>query len=61
MGEEVYRDALAQEGLEPYARGNLEDVTLDPLTYKLVMPMDPAIDLGDYRALRLAEIRAASR
>ncbi len=55
LGEEVYRDALTQEGLEPYARGSLEDVTLDPLTYKLVMPMDPKIDLGDYRSLRLEE------
>ncbi len=55
LGEEVYRDALEQESLEPYARGNLEDVTLEPLTYKLVMPMDPAINLGDYRALRLEE------
>ncbi len=55
LGEEVYRDALEQEGLEPYARGNLEDVSLEPLTYKLVMPMDPSIDLGDYRALRLEE------
>ncbi|MEZ4614344.1 MAG: trigger factor [Caldilineaceae bacterium] len=55
LGEEVYRDALAQEELEPYARGALEDVSLEPLTYKLVMPMDPEIDLGDYRSLRLEE------
>jgi trigger factor len=55
LGEEVYRDALEQEKLEPYARGSLEDVSLEPLTYKLVMPMDPAIDLGDYRSLRVEE------
>ena len=55
LGEEVYKDALAQENLEPYARASLEDVSLDPLTYKLVMPMDPAIDLGDYLALRVEE------
>lgn len=55
LGEEVYKDALAQENLEPYARASLEDVSLEPLTYKLVMPMDPAIDLGDYLALRVDE------
>lgn len=55
LGDEVYRKALEQEGLEPYARGSLEDVTLDPLTYKLVMPMDPEIDLGPYRELRVEE------
>lgn len=55
LGEEVYREALEQESLEPYARGSLEDVILEPLTYKLVMPMDPEIDLGDYRTLRLEE------
>ncbi len=55
LGDEVYRTALEQEGLEPYARGSLEDVTLEPLTYKLVMPMDPEIDLGDYRELRVEE------
>lgn len=55
LGEEVYKDALAQENLEPYARASLEDVSLDPLTYKLVMPMDPAINLGDYLALRVEE------
>jgi len=55
LGEEVYREALEQESLEPYARGSLEDVTLEPLTYKLVMPMDPQIELGDYRALRVEE------
>ena len=58
LGEEVYKDALAQENLEPYARASLEDVSLDPLTYKLVMPMDPAIELGDYLALRVEEAEA---
>lgn len=55
LGDEVYRTALEQEELEPYARGALEDVTFDPLTYKLVMPMDPEIDLGAYRELRIEE------
>ncbi|HRW10254.1 MAG TPA: trigger factor [Caldilineaceae bacterium] len=55
LGQQVYMDALKQEELEPYARGSLEDVSLEPLTYKLVMPMDPEIDLGAYRELRVDE------
>lgn len=55
LGQQVYLDALKQEELEPYARGSLEDVSLEPLTYKLVMPMDPEIDLGNYRELRVEE------
>jgi len=55
LGQQVYMDALKQEELEPYARGSLEDVSMEPLTYKLVMPMDPEIDLGSYRELRVEE------
>lgn len=55
LGQTVYQEALTQEQLEPYARASLEDVKLEPLTYTLAMPLDPKIDLGDYRALRVEE------
>ncbi len=55
LGQVVYQEALEQEKLEPYARASLEDVKLDPLVYTLAMPLDPAIDLGDYKALRVEE------
>lgn len=55
LGQTVYQEALTQEGLEPYARASLEDVKLEPLIYTLAMPLDPHIDLGDYRALRVEE------
>ncbi|MBX3013259.1 MAG: trigger factor [Caldilineaceae bacterium] len=56
LGQTVYQEALTQEGLEPYARASLEDVKLEPsLTYTLAMPLDPEIDLGDYKALRVEE------
>lgn len=55
LGQTVYQEALTQEGLEPYARASLEDVKLEPLVYTLAMPLDPQIDLGDYRALRVEE------
>lgn len=55
FGQTIYQEALKQEGLEPYARASLEDIKVDPLTYVLAMPLDPHIDLGDYRALRVEE------
>jgi trigger factor len=53
LGEEVIQDALEGESLEPYAAGDLEDVQLEPLTFKLRVPLRPTVDLGDYRELRL--------
>lgn len=56
LGQTVYKEALEQEKLEPYARASLEDVKLEPqLTYTLAMPLDPKIDLGEYQALRVEE------
>jgi len=55
LGQVVYQEAIEQEKLEPYARASLEDVKLEPLVYTLAMPLDPAIDLGDYKALRVEE------
>ena len=55
LGQEVYKKAIEQEEIEPYAMGALEDITFDPLQYKVTIPMDPEIDLGDYRSIRIAE------
>lgn len=53
MGDEVYRQALDESGLEPIAPGELKDVTFDPLVFHLLLPMAPEVDLGDYRSLRV--------
>lgn len=53
MGDQVYKQALEQSGLQPIGPGVLEDVTFDPLTYRLVLPMPPEVDLGDYRSVRV--------
>jgi trigger factor len=52
LGQEVYREALENEDLEPYDVGSLEDVQLDPLVFKMRVPLMPEVDLGDYRELR---------
>jgi trigger factor len=55
LGQEVYRSGLEQSKLEPYAPGILEEiVSRDPLTLRYVVPLAPEIELGEYRALRVA-------
>lgn len=58
LGQEVYKEALKQQEIEPYAMASLEDVQLDPLTYKLIVPLEPTVELGDYRSLRVEEEQA---
>lgn len=53
LSEQVYRHALEESGLEPIAPGYLEDVTFEPLVFRMILPMTPEVDLGDYRSLRV--------
>jgi len=55
LGQTLFRDAIAQEKIEPYAQSSLEDIQFDPLTYRLLVPLEPEIKLGDYRTLRVEE------
>lgn len=55
VAEEVFKTALEQEGITPYAQASLEDIKLEPLTYTLIVPLDPEVQLGDYRTLRVEE------
>ena len=52
IADEVYAEALEQEGIEPYASGMLEDMQFDPISYKLTVPLAPEVMLGDYRSYR---------
>jgi trigger factor len=55
LGQELFQEAIVQEKIEPYAQSSLEDIQLEPLTYRLLVPLDPEVNLGDYRSLRLDE------
>ncbi len=55
LGQEIYPQALEEANLEPYAPGVLDVESLEPLTYKFIVPLEPEIDLGDYRSLRVEE------
>ena len=58
LGQELFQQAIVQEKIEPYAQSSLESIDLEPLTYKLLVPLDPEIILGDYRDLRVEEPEA---
>jgi len=54
IGQKLYEQALEEAGVEEvYAQGTLEEVQWDPLTFKVVVPLKPLVELGDYRALRV--------
>lgn len=55
LGQEVYKEAIEQESIEPYAMASLTDVEFEPVRYKLMVPLDPEVELGDYRSLRVEE------
>lgn len=53
LGQAVYKEAMEQEKFEPYAQASLIDIDFEPLVYKLTVPLEPVIDLGDYRSIRV--------
>lgn len=54
LGQEVYTEVLDRNEFEPYGQASLEDVQVDPeIRFKLVVPLRPAIELGDYSDIRI--------
>jgi trigger factor len=53
LGKDVIQNALDGEDLELYGPGELEDMQLDPLVFKVRVSLKPSVDLGDYRELRV--------
>lgn len=53
--DEIYPQALKQEGIEPGAPGSLEKIeSVDPLRLVFRVPLRPTAELGDYKSLRQA-------
>ncbi|HXG42555.1 MAG TPA: trigger factor [Dehalococcoidia bacterium] len=55
---EVVRQALDQEGIEPFDRPTVEVVQEEPPVIKATVPLAPVVELGDYRSLRLPRPQA---
>lgn len=48
----VFEEALEQEGIDLYARPSLDNIELNPVSFKFTVPLSPTVVLGDYRTLR---------
>lgn len=53
LSQKLYKQTLEEKGIEPYASASLDEVTWNPLTLRLTIPMPPRVDLGAYRDVRL--------
>ncbi len=56
LGPKVYKEALDTHHIEPYGVGEMEDFTLEPMVFKMVVPLAPLVELGDYKSLRVPYI-----
>ena len=53
MMEDVYPEILTEAKISPAAPGTLEDVDKDgPIKFTFVVPLEPTVDLGNYREIR---------
>ena len=53
FGNELYEQALEQIDYVAYDIGELKDVEWDPFRMTVLLPIQPEVDLGDYRAVRV--------
>ena len=54
LGNDIYKEALDESGIEPYGPGELEDFKVEPQpVFTFIVPMQPTVDLDDYRSTRL--------
>jgi len=53
--DDVYPKIIDEAEIEPYGPGRLEEVEdLDPPTFEFVVPLQPEVEVGDYKAIEIA-------
>jgi trigger factor len=53
FGDQIFEEGLKESELEPVDQATLENVTWDPFTLHLQVPVAPQVDLGDLDDLRI--------
>jgi trigger factor len=53
VGNDIYRQALKESQIEPYAPGSLEEIEAGGQKLTFIVPKQPMVDLGDYRDTRV--------
>jgi trigger factor len=59
MLQPIFEEAMEQLNPDIYAPAQFDNVELEPLVLKFIVPLEPEVDLGDYRGLR-KEIEAVN-
>ncbi len=50
---QIYPDLLKEADIKPHGPGNLEEIiSKDPPKFRFTIPLEPVIDLGDYKSVR---------
>ena len=53
FGQDLYDKALEEIEYEPYEAGELKEVEWDPFRMTILLPIQPELDLGEYRSVRV--------
>ena len=52
---QIYPELLKEADIKPHGPGNLEEIiSKDPPKFRFKIPLEPVIDLGDYKSIRQA-------
>lgn len=49
----VYKDAIKQQEIEPYAQAQVEVAQTDPVIFKATVPLPPTVEIGDYHQIKI--------
>jgi len=53
--EEIYPTLIEESEIEPYGPGTVKEIpSLDPLKIEFLIPLQPKVELGDYKAIEMA-------
>jgi len=50
---QVYEKAVKEQGIEPIAQPHIEMAQIDPVIFKVTVPLSPTIKLGDYHRIQV--------
>ncbi len=53
LGSQFYAKAIDEAKVEPYGPGQLEDVKDSPTRLVVLVPLEPVVDLKDYKSIRV--------
>jgi len=55
MAPDAYEKAVKEQDLKPIARPQIELEKTEPVTYKMIVPLEPVVKLGEYHQLKAAK------